>query len=178
MKTTIKYDRNLPYNNLPLLPPPDNKILTVEILQAVNKANKALAELKGVAQTLPNQGMLINTLALREAKASTEIENIFITDDELYKALTADNEQTLKGSAKEVLRYRDGLWKGYKLLKKPEGFTIKLIIEVYRKIQQTTDGIRPPQASTVIKKRGSGHLGGTVIYTPPRGEKVIEQKSL
>ena len=177
MAAKIKaYDRNEPFNQLPLLPPPDNKILTVEILQAVNKANKALAELKGLAHQLPNQGMLINSLALREAKASTEIENIFTTDDELYKALTIDNEQNLKGGAKEVLHYREALWKGYKLLKKPEGFTIKLMVEVYRKVQQTTDGIRPPQANTVIKKRGSGDLGGTVIYTPPRGEKVIEQK--
>jgi len=177
MAVKIKpYDRHEPYNHLPLLPPPDNKILTVEILQAVNKANKALAELKGLAHQLPNQGMLINTLALREAKASTEIENIFTTDDELYKALSIDNEQSLQGSAKEVLRYREALWKGYKLLKKPEGFTIKLMVEVYRKVQQATDGIRPSQANTVIKKRGSGDLGGTIIYTPPRGEKVIEQK--
>ena len=175
VKTKL-YDRNEPFNHLPLLPPPDNKIFTVEILQALNKANKALAELKGMAHQLPNQGMLINSLALREAKASTEIENIFTTDDELYKALSIDNEDSLQGSAKEVLRYREALWKGYKLLKKPEGFTIKLMVEVYKKVQQATDGIRPPQANTVIKKRGSDTLGGTVIYTPPRGEKVIEQK--
>ena len=56
--------------------------------------------------------MLVNTIALREAKASTEIENIFTADDELYKALTIC-EYGLKGNAKEVLRYRQALWKGY-----------------------------------------------------------------
>ena len=85
--TTKPYDRHVPYNQLPLLPPPDEKILTIEIMKALNKANRTLAELKGIAQKLPNQSVLINTLALREAKASTEIENIFTTNDELYKTL-------------------------------------------------------------------------------------------
>ena len=84
----LPYDRNIPYNDLPELPPPDEKSITIEILQALNKANRALAELKGIAKKLPNQAMLVNTIALREAKASTEIENIFTTDDELYKSIT------------------------------------------------------------------------------------------
>ncbi|MDR3180503.1 MAG: Fic family protein, partial [Prevotellaceae bacterium] len=70
----------------------------------------------------------------------------------------------------------EALWKGYNRLKKKNEFSTKLIVEVYQKVQQTTDGIRPPQTETVIKKRGSGNLGGTVIYTPPKGTKVIEQK--
>ena len=65
-----KYDRTKPYNNLPLLPPSDDKIITINVLHALNKANKALAELKGIAKKLPNQSMLVNTIALREAKAS------------------------------------------------------------------------------------------------------------
>ena len=65
------YDRNIPYNNLPLLPPIDEKVITIDVLKALNKANKALAELKGFARKLPNQAMLVNTIALREAKAST-----------------------------------------------------------------------------------------------------------
>ncbi|MDR2449362.1 MAG: hypothetical protein LBD52_05310, partial [Prevotellaceae bacterium] len=164
------YDRNTPHNQLPLLPPPDEKILTIEIMKALNKANRALAELKGIAQKLPNQSVLINTLALREAKASTEIENIFTTDDELYKSLS-DNikeDSNLKGGAKEVLHYREALWKGYNRLKKKNEFSTQLIVEVYQKVQQTTDGIRPPQTEIVIKRRGSDNLGGTVIYTPPK----------
>ncbi|MDR2449330.1 MAG: Fic family protein [Prevotellaceae bacterium] len=176
--TTKPYDRNIPYNQLPLLPPPDEKILTIEIMKALNRANRALAELKGIAQKLPNQSVLINTLALREAKASTEIENIFTTDDELYKSLSDNikDDSELKGGAKEVLHYREALWKGYNRLKKKSEFSTQLIVEVYQKVQQTADGIRPPQTEIVIKKRGSGNLGGTVIYTPPKGAKILEQK--
>ena len=169
------YDRNIPYNNLPELPPPDEKVITIEILQALNKANRALAELKGIARKLPNQAMLINTIALREAKASTEIENIFTTDDELYKSLTF-NESDLSSNAKEVLFYRQALWAGYQKIKSTAIFDNDLIIDIYRKIKQVHDGIRPAQTETVIKKRGSGLLEASVIYTPPRGLGVIEKK--
>lgn len=175
MLKQIPYDRNQPYNQLPLLPPPDDKVVTVEILQAVNKANKALAELKGLAKKLPNQSMLVNTIALREAKASTEIENIFTTDDELYKALSG-NDTGLKGNAKEVLRYRQALWKGYDAINANGDFSIALMVKIYQEIKEVQDGIRPSQTETTIKKRGSGTLGGKVVYTPPRGEKVIQEK--
>ncbi len=175
MSTPIPYDRTQPYNQLPLLPPPDANVITVEILHALNKANKALAELKGLAKKIPNQSMLVNTIALREAKASTEIENIFTTDDELYKALSG-NDINLKGNAKKVLRYREALWIGFKMLKEKEKFTPEIMIKLYQTIQQMNDGIRPSQTETVIKKRGSDSLGGSIVYTPPRGEKVIKQK--
>src|SRR4030042_3441561 len=175
MSIQIPYDRNQPYNQLPLLPPPDDKVVTVEILQAVNKANKALAELKGFAKKFPNQSMLVNTIALREAKASTEIENIFTTDDELYKALSG-NDTVLKGNTKEVLRYRQALWKGCNEISSNGKFSIDTLIRIYQEIKEVQDGIRPPQTETVIKRRGSGTLGGTVVYTPPRGDKVIREK--
>lgn len=171
----IPFDRNKPYNNLPLLPPPEEKIITIEILKAVNAANKALAELKGLAKKLPNQSMLVNTISLREAKASTEIENIFTTDDELYKALTG-SESKLDSNAKEVLRYRQALWKGFDYIKQEQIFSVDLFIDIYQEVKKVKDGIRPPQTETTIKRRGSGLLGGSVIYTPPRGEKVIEEK--
>ena len=175
MSKPIPYDRNLPYNQLPLLPPPDDKVITIEMMQAVNKANKALAELKGFAKKLPNQSMLVNTISLREAKASTEIENIFTTDDELYKALSG-NDLGLKGNAKEVLRYRQAMWEGFQGIQEKGKFDTRLMIEIYQQIKEIKDGIRPPQTETTIKKRGSGVLGGTVVYTPPKGEKVIEEK--
>jgi Fic family protein len=175
MSKQIPYDRNQPYNQLPLLPPPDEKIMTLEIYQAVNRANKALAELKGYARKIPNQSMLVNTIALREAKASTEIENIFTTDDDLYQALSG-NDTGLKGNAKEVMRYREALWKGYHLINEGGDFSIDLMINIYQEIKEVQDGIRPPHTETTIKKRGSGTLGGTVVYTPPRGERIILDK--
>ncbi len=175
MSKQITYDRNTPYNNLPLLPPPDEKIITIEVLKALNMANKALAELKGLAKKLPNQAMLVNTIALREAKASTEIENIFTTDDELYKSLTL-NSTDLKGNAKEVLFYRQALWAGFKYLKINSTFDIDILVSIYREIKQVNDGIRPSQTQTVIKKRGSGLLGEAVVYSPPRGTEIITDK--
>jgi Fic family protein len=169
------YDRNQPYNDLPLLPPPDEKVITIEILQATISANRALGELKGLARTLPNQSILVNTISLREAKASTEIENIFTTDDELYKALSGEDDG-LEGNAKEVLKYRQALWSGFNDIKGDGGFSIDLMIKLYQEIKEVSDGIRPPQTETVIKKRGSGNLGGTVVYTPPRGERIIQEK--
>ena len=174
-KEIIPYDRNQPYNHLPLLPPLDDKFLSIEILKAVNKANKALAELKGYAKKLPNQSMLVNTIALREAKASTGIENIFTTDDELYKAISG-NDVGLNQNAKEVLKYRQALWSGYRYIQENKRFDLKLLVNIYQEVKDANDGIRPPQTETVIKKRGSGILGGSVVYTPPRGEKVIQDK--
>jgi len=174
-KETIPYDRTKPYNNLPLLPPDNKNIVTIEVLKALNNANKALAELKGLARKLPNQSMLVNTIALREAKASTEIENIFTTEDELYKSLTV-NDSYLNGNAKEVLRYREALWRGYTEIINNGNFTIDSLIKIYQEIQNVNDGVRPPQTETVIKKRGSGLLSGEVIYTPPRGKKIINEK--
>jgi Fic family protein len=171
----IKYDRNKPYNNLPLLPPNEDKIITINILEALNKANKALAELKGIAKKLPNQSMLVSTIALREAKASSEIENIFTTDDELYQSLTI-KETELKGGAKEVLFYRQALWTGYNDIIEKKTVDLDVIIKTYQKIKQINDGIRPPQTETVIMKRGSGLLGGSVVYTPPRGIEIIKAK--
>lgn len=170
-----KYNRNKPFNNLPLLPPNEEKVTTINILKALNKANKALAELKGIAKKLPNQSMLVNTISLREAKASNEIENIFTTDDELYKSLTV-KETELKGSAKEVLFYRQALWTGFDKISKNDQFDLDIIIQIYQNIIQINDGIRPPQTETVILKRGSGLLGSSVVYTPPRGIEIIKQK--
>ena len=169
------YDRNVPYNQLPLLPPGEDSFLNIRVLQSLNQANKALAELKGLAQKLPNQSMLVNTIALREAKASTGIENIFTTDDELYKALN-DNARVVNPNTKEVIRYRQAIWTGYEFLVNDSEISIPLILNVYQQIKEVKDGIRPDQTETIIKKSGSGLLSQNIVYTPPRGTKVITQK--
>ena len=171
----MSYDRTKPYNQLPLLPPPDENIMTLEVLQAMNNANRALAELKGLARKLPNQSMLVNTIALREAKASTEIENIFTTDDDLYKALSG-NESGLTANAKEVLRYRQALWAGYNTINAEKTVSKELLIAIYQQIKDLNDGFRPSFTEVVIRRRGSDLQGGTVVYTPPRGEGVLDEK--
>ena len=83
------FHREQPYNALPLLPP-KTPLETVPVLKAITRATRALAELKGRTHTVPNPTILLNTIALQEAKVSSEIENIFTTHDELYKGLTLD----------------------------------------------------------------------------------------
>lgn len=80
--------QNAPYSTLQKLPPKRERVETIAILRQANKATAAIAELKGIATTFPNQAMLINAIVLREAKDSSEIENIITTEDELYTALT------------------------------------------------------------------------------------------
>ena len=82
----INPDRRVPWNNLPALPIKDELYETVEIMKKLGDAKASLARLHGRSAVIPNQGLLINTISLQEAKLSSEIENIFTTDDELYKA--------------------------------------------------------------------------------------------
>lgn len=170
------FDRNIPYNSLPDLPPTESIYKDATVVLKLTEASRKLAELKGVASMLPNQSIFVNTIALREAKASSAIENIFTTDDELYKALTYQEEDSVQGPAKEILHYREALWKGYTEIVKEGKLTVDAIIEIYRQVKQTHDGIRPYQAEIVIKKRGWGSLIGETVYTPPRGKGVVEKK--
>ena len=172
----IPFDRNIPYNSLPGLPPSENMYNDIDVSQRLTEASRKLAELKGIASMLPNQSIFVNTIALREAKASSAIENIFTTDDELYKALTYQEDDYVQGPAKEILHYREALWKGYREIVNEGKLTVDSIIEIYRQVKQTHDGIRPYQAEIVIKKRGWGSLIGETVYTPPRGKGVVEKK--
>lgn len=171
-----KFDRNSPFNDLPLLPPFEDLEANIKILKKLVTASRALASVNGNINRLPNPYMLVNTIALQEAKTSTEIENIFTTEDELYKAVSETNKNRIMNPAtKEVLRYREALWSGYNKLQ--ENYTIDkdLIISVFQKIKDTSAGIRRPQAAVVIKRGESEFRSGDVIYTPPRGEGVIEK---
>lgn len=173
MSLKIPYDRINPYNHLPLLPPLDEKIMDLEIMTKLANARGALGKLDGIVRTLPNPEMLVNTITLREAKDSSEIENIFTSHDELYQALAVETTE-MSANAREVLRYREALEIGFKKFKSLNRLDLSTIIEVYQKIEDTTQGIRPPTLSTVIKKGGSSMTSGQVIYTPPRGKGVIE----
>lgn len=173
MSKKVPYDRNSPYNQLPLLPPLDEKVLDIEILTKLAKTRGALGKLDGIVRTLPNPYMLVNTITLSEAKDSSEIENIFTTHDELYQAIAVDTTE-MSSSAREVLRYREAVEVGISMLQEKERLDFETILAVYQKIEDTTQGIRPPTLSTVIKKGGSSMTSGSVIYTPPRGKGVIE----
>ena len=108
--------QNTPRFKLNYLPPPREKVETIDILRQTNKSTAVLVELKGIAMTIPNQSMLINAVVLQEAKDSSEIENIITTQDDLYKAL-ALNKSTLSPQTKEVVNYRKASFYGYELAK-------------------------------------------------------------
>lgn len=170
------FDRYLPFNFLPSLPPEKPVLAEKEVIDSLLHASRKLAELKGLAATLPNQSIFVNTIALREAKASSAIENIFTTDDELYKSLSYQEDDYLEGPAKEILHYREALWKGYQDIRQDGRLTMKTIIDIYQEVKQSRDGIRPYQAEIVIKKRGWGSLVADTVYTPPRGKGIVEKK--
>jgi Fic family protein len=173
MSRKIPYDRISPYNQLPLLPPLEEKIMDLEIMTKLANARGALGKLDGIVRTLPNPEMLVNTITLREAKDSSEIENIFTSHDELYQAMAIETTE-MSANAREVLRYKEALEIGFKTLKSTNKIEMSTILAIYQKIENTTQGIRPPTLSTVIKKGGSSMTSGQVIYTPPRGKGIIE----
>lgn len=172
---SINPDRHEPWNNIPPLPIKEELHDTIEILRKLGDAKAALGKLYGRSAVIPNQGLLINTISLQEAKISSEIENIFTTDDELYKAFSDKNIES-NGASKEVLRYREALWSGYNYLQKTKKFDQQYFIKVFQEIKQTTDTIRPSFIQLTIKQGGTGPNAGQVIYTPPRNQEVIKDR--
>ena len=173
----VPFDRNRPYNTLPSLPPPADILTDPEVLQAWGFAGRELFGLRSNMLRLPNPAMLINTLSLQEAKSSSAIENIFTTEDELYKAVSDTvREEDANPATKEVLRYREALWAGYQNLLDHRQLGLDTILKVYRQIKDTTLGIRPPQSLVVIRRGDSELRPGEVVYTPPRGPGILEEK--
>lgn len=152
---------------LPNLPPP-TVTESVAVLKSLKDAHRYLAELKGRAATIPNQGILIDTLALQEAKASSEIENIVTTQDELFQ-LNAFPESAGSPAAKEVALYRDALRHGFDEQRRLGGLlTNNIIISMYRILKGTDGGFRQTPG-TALKNEGTGAL----VYIPPQDANVI-----
>ena len=162
------FNTSLPYNNLPLLPPKAD-IETKEVLTKTIKASRALAQLNGAIRNLPNPSLFLDTLHLQEAKASSEIENIITTNDDLYKAVVADKKFD-NPATKEVISYKEAIWLGFKKLEKKPFITTNLCIELVQCIKQNTAGIRTTPGTTL------SNINGEVIYTPPSGDQIIRDK--
>jgi Fic family protein len=149
------------------LPPLREKVETIEILRQTTKATAALAELKGIAKTIPNQAMLINAIVLQEAKDSSEIENIITTQDELYKALTV-NKTAVSVETKEVVNYRKAIFHGFDLVKEQGFIKVNDIVSIQQQLVDNTAGIRSTPG-TVLKNDTTGE----VVYTPPQDKDEI-----
>lgn len=140
---------------------------TKPILKALPAAHAALAELKGIASTIPNQNILINTLGLQEAKDSSAIENIITTHDDLYKSeLNLDAFKSIQ--AKEVQNYISALKKGFELISKTGMLTNKIILQVQEILEGNSAGFRK-LPGTALKNATTGKT----IYTPPQDYKEI-----
>ncbi|MDR6734947.1 Fic/DOC family N-terminal domain-containing protein [Sphingobacterium sp. 2149] len=163
-----KFDRKYSYNDLPLLPPTKD-IETKKILRKTISAGRVLAQLNGTLLNLPNPTLFLDTIYLQEAKASSEVENIITTNDELYKSFVADKKiENL--STKEVLSYKKALWLGLEELKAKPFITTNLCIKIVQCIKQNNASIRVTPGTTLSNNRGE------IIYTPPSGETIIREK--
>jgi len=162
------FDPRKPYNALPELPP-DQELETRAVLKLCIEARARLAELKELGAILPNQAVLINTIPLLEAQASSEIENIVTTSDRLFRFADGGNHQA-DPATREALRYRTALNHGFEALRtRPLNTT--LAVEVCRIIKNLDLGIR-----RVPGTRLANPATGEVIYTPPEGETVLRDK--
>ena len=134
---------------------------TTKVLKQLTKTSRALAELKGVAKTIPNQNVLINAIMINEAKTSSSIENIVTTHDEIYRAMV--NPSNTTPEAKEVVDYRSAIWEGYKSIKENKLITKSTITKIQEKIEHNNAGFRKTPG-TVIKNTTTNEI----IYTPPQ----------
>lgn len=165
----MTFDPMMPYNDLPLLPP-QAQIETRTVLKKAISAARALAELKGLGRTIPNQAMLVDSLVLQEAKDSSAIENIFTTNDMLFRSYAAKTSH-IDPATKEVLRYREALWNGFESLKVRPVLSTNLLIKIVQTITENDAGVRNVPGTAIING-----VTGETIYTPPEGEGVLRDK--
>jgi len=163
------FDPKTPFNELPELPPPVDLIETTEILKTCIKARVALAELKQAAELIPNSAVLVNALPLLEARASSEIENIVTTTDKLFEFADIAEDKA-DAATKEALRYRSALFEGSKMVKRGM-MTTDMAIHICSTIKGMELDIRA-ESGTTLKSR----MTGEVIYTPPVGQKLLQDK--
>lgn len=168
-KSKLVQESEKPFNNLSFLPPAKDKIETVKVLRQLVKSSVALAELKGIIHILPNPEILLNAVILKEARASSEIENVITTQDKLYQALSAKGIQ-VDTATKEVLRYREAMLYGVTFIKKRSFLTTNAIIEIQKILEENNAGIRK-LPGTALRNASTGK----VIYTPPDNLDTINR---
>ncbi len=163
----MAFDLNSPFNDLPTLPP-GGEVETRAVLKKCIAANRAIAELKGLGQTLPNQAMLINAIPLQEAKMSSAIENIVTTQDSLFRA-ALDESKATDPHTKEVLRYREALRLGSRAIRR-KPMDLELIAELCTTLRGEPVDFRANNqvvlANPITRK---------AYYTPPAGQDVMRK---
>jgi Fic family protein len=149
-----------------LLPFKDIDLKTPKILEALNEASRSLAELKGFANSIPNEHILINAITINEAKDSSAIENIVTTHDSIYKVLTESGFK--EEAAKEVVDYRSAIWAGYESIKEKGFINTNLLVKLQGMIEHNKAGIRKEPGTNLYNS-----VTKEIVYTPPQDEREI-----
>lgn len=165
--TNLYINMPTPLTKFPI--PNESELESVQILKGLARAHRYLAELKGVAKTIPNEGMLISTLTMQEAKDSSAIENIITTHDELFKVTVLKGEK-VNQAAKEVENYRAALRESYRQTRDSGLIRVNDILQMQAIIEPDRAGIRKIPG-TIIGNAETGE----VVYTPPQHpDEIIE----
>lgn len=147
--------------------PPARDLETREVLRKTATAHRYLAELKGVSRSIPNQGVLINSLGLQEAKDSSAVENIVTTHDELYRD-TLFPDLFDSAAAKEVHRYVNGLSQGFELVRQTGLLTSNHIIAIQAELERNTAGFRTLPGTNLVNDQS-----GEIVYVPPQEADTV-----
>lgn len=140
---------------------------TAPILKKLISAHRELAHLNGICDSLPNQAVLVHTLALQEAKDSSEIENIITTHADIYTAVAQPEFKEIKPATKEVLYYVDAIMKGLHLYNKKGVLTLGCIEEIQSAIERNNAGIRKLPGTALVNDRTN-----EVVYEPPQPNEI------
>lgn len=141
---------------------------TKPIMKQLSKANRRLAELKGVALTIPNENILLSSVVLQEALDSSAVENIVTTSDELYRADLNLQGEFANAATKEVLKYRQAMRTGFEMVRKNHLLTLKEIKAIQQTLESNNAGFRNVPG-TILKSSQ-----GDIVYTPPQDSRDIE----
>lgn len=142
---------------------------TKNILRQLNKSNKRLAELKGVALTIPNENILLSSLILQEALDSSAVENIVTTSDDLYRADLSLKDGIVNAATKEVLNYRQAMQKGFDMVRRNHLLTLNNIKEIQHVLESNNAGFRTLPGTMLKSSKGD------VVYCPPQNAQDIQR---
>jgi Fic family protein len=155
--------------DIPLLPPDAEQIETKAVLKQLSATHRYLALLNGRCAIIPNEQIIINTLALQEAKESSAIENIITTHDAMYKVQLSERFFN-DAAAKEVYLYAEALKKGFQVVRQQKLITHRTILDTQKALEGNDAGYRR-NAGTVLKNERTGEI----VYTPPQDYSTIEK---
>jgi Fic family protein len=167
VETRLRFNPTVPFNSLPPLPVERAAVETLNTLRKSLQATAALAELKGISHTLRNPNILLNAVILREAKASSAIENIVTTHDKLYRSLNLKGKDP-DAATWEVLRYREAVKHGLSFIEDKGFLHMRIVADIQKVMEMNDAGIRKLPGTRLLNA-----ATGEPVYTPPDDTEVM-----